>query len=70
MRAGSGVSEGCYGAAVLAEPSSTLSRPCTHGGALDAETGTELWTFDPKAYQGGYKGAGSDAALVAFARPG
>ena len=26
--------------------------------ALDAETGAELWTFDPKAYEGGPKGAG------------
>ena len=26
--------------------------------ALDAETGTELWTFDPKAYEGGPKGVG------------
>ncbi len=26
--------------------------------ALDAETGTELWTFDPKAYEGGPIGAG------------
>jgi len=26
--------------------------------ALDAETGTELWTFDPKVYEGGPKGAG------------
>ena len=25
--------------------------------ALDAETGEELWTFDPKAYEGGQKGA-------------
>ena len=25
--------------------------------ALDAETGEELWTFDPKAYEGGPKGA-------------
>ena len=26
--------------------------------ALDAETGAELWTFDPKVYEGGPKGAG------------
>ncbi len=26
--------------------------------ALDAETGAELWTFDPKAYEGGPKGVG------------
>ena len=26
--------------------------------ALDAETGAELWTFDPKAYRGGPKGVG------------
>ena len=51
----------------LFDPQSTMY---TRMVALDAETGTELWTFDPKAYQGGYKGAGSDAALVAFARPG
>ena len=26
--------------------------------ALDAETGAELWTFDPKAYEGGPRGVG------------
>ena len=26
--------------------------------ALDAETGAELWTFDPKAYEGGPKDVG------------
>ena len=35
-----------------------LSTMYTRVVALDAETGTELWTFDPKAYEGGYKGAG------------
>ena len=25
--------------------------------ALDAETGTELWTYDPRTYEGGPKGA-------------
>ena len=35
-----------------------LSTMYTRVAALDAETGTELWTFDPKAYEGGPKGAG------------
>ena len=26
--------------------------------ALDVETGTELWTFDPRAYEGGPRGVG------------
>ena len=30
----------------------------TRVAALDAETGTKLWTFDPGAYEGGPKGAG------------
>ncbi|MCY4429249.1 MAG: pyrroloquinoline quinone-dependent dehydrogenase [Rhodospirillales bacterium] len=34
-----------------------LSTMYTRVAALDAETGTELWTFDPKAYEGGPKGA-------------
>ncbi len=35
-----------------------LSTMYTRVAALDAETGAELWTFDPKAYEGGPKGAG------------
>ena len=35
-----------------------LSTMYTRVAALDAETGTELWTFDPEAYVGGPKGAG------------
>ena len=35
-----------------------LSTMYTRVVALDAETGAELWTFDPKAYEGGPKGAG------------
>ena len=35
-----------------------LSTMYTRVAALDAETGVELWTFDPKAYEGGPKGAG------------
>ena len=35
-----------------------LSTMYTRVAALDAETGEELWTFDPKAYEGGPKGAG------------
>ena len=35
-----------------------LSTMYTRVVALDAETGKELWTFDPKAYEGGPKGAG------------
>ena len=35
-----------------------LSTMYTRVVALDAETGTELWTFDPKAYEGGPVGAG------------
>ena len=34
-----------------------LSTMYTRVTALDAETGAELWTFDPKAYEGGPKGA-------------
>ena len=34
-----------------------LSTMHTRVAALDAETGAELWTFDPKAYEGGPKGA-------------
>ena len=30
----------------------------TRVAALDAETGAELWAFDPRAYEGGPKGAG------------
>ncbi len=35
-----------------------LSTMYTRVAALNAETGAELWTFDPKAYEGGPKGAG------------
>ena len=35
-----------------------LSTMYTRVVALDAETGAELWTFDPKVYEGGPKGAG------------
>ena len=35
-----------------------LSTMYTRVAALDAETGTELWTFDPKAYEAGPKGVG------------
>ena len=35
-----------------------LSTMYTRVAALDAETGTELWIFDPRAYEGGPKGAG------------
>ena len=35
-----------------------LSTMYTRVVALDAETGTELWAFDPKAYEGGPRGAG------------
>ena len=34
-----------------------LSTMYTRVAALDAETGAELWTFDPRAYEGGPKGA-------------
>ena len=34
-----------------------LSTMYTRVVALDAETGAELWTFDPRAYEGGPKGA-------------
>ena len=34
-----------------------LSTMYTRIAALDAESGIELWTFDPKAYEGGAKGA-------------
>ena len=34
-----------------------LSTMYTRVVALDAETGGELWTFDPKAYEGGPRGA-------------
>ena len=35
-----------------------LSTMYTRVAALDAETGAELWVFDPKAYEGGPKGVG------------
>ena len=35
-----------------------LSTMYTRVVALDAETGAELWTFDPRAYEGGQIGAG------------
>ena len=35
-----------------------LSTMYTRVPALDAETGAELWTFDPRAYEGGPVGAG------------
>ena len=35
-----------------------LSTMYTRVAALDAETGTELWTFDPRVYEDGPKGAG------------
>ena len=35
-----------------------LSTMYTRVVALDAETGVEFWTFDPKAYEGGQVGAG------------
>ena len=35
-----------------------LSTMYTRVAALDAETGEELWTFDPRAYEGGPIGAG------------
>ncbi len=34
-----------------------LSTMYTRVAALDAETGAELWSFDPRAYEGGSKGA-------------
>ena len=34
-----------------------LSTMYTRVVALDAETGTELWTYDPRTYEGGPKGA-------------
>ena len=36
-----------------------LSTMYTRVVALDAKTGTELWIFDPGAYQGGPRGGGS-----------
>ena len=35
-----------------------LSTMYTRVAALDAETGAELWVFDPRAYEGGPRGAG------------
>ena len=35
-----------------------LSTMYTRVAALDAESGAELWTFDPRAYEGGPKGVG------------
>ncbi len=35
-----------------------LSTMYTRVAALDAETGAELWVFDPKAYEGGPRGVG------------
>ncbi len=35
-----------------------VSTMYTRVAALDAETGAELWTFDPKAYESGPRGAG------------
>ncbi len=35
-----------------------ISTMYTRVAALDAETGAELWTFDPRAYEGGPRGAG------------
>jgi quinoprotein glucose dehydrogenase len=35
-----------------------LSTMYTRVAALDAETGAERWTFDPRAYEGGPIGAG------------
>ena len=35
-----------------------LSTMYTRVAALDAESGAELWTFDPRAYEGGPKGSG------------
>ena len=35
-----------------------ISTMYTRVAALDAETGAELWTFDPRAYEGGPVGAG------------
>ncbi len=35
-----------------------VSTMYTRVAALDAETGAELWSFDPKAYEGGPRGAG------------
>ncbi len=35
-----------------------LSTMYTRVAALDAETGAELWAFDPRAYEGGPEGAG------------
>ncbi len=35
-----------------------LSTMYTRVAAVDAESGAELWTFDPRAYEGGPKGSG------------
>ena len=43
---------------VMVDNALYLSTMYTRVAALDAETGAELWTFDPKAYEGGPKGAG------------
>ena len=42
-----------------------LSTMYTRVAALDAETGSELWTFDPKAYAGGPRGGGPASGLPA-----
>ena len=43
-----------------------LSTMYTRVAALDAETGAELWTFDPRAWEGGPIGAGPRG----FVKPG
>ena len=43
---------------IMVENALCLSTMYTRVAALDAETGTELWMFDPEAYVNGPKGAG------------
>ncbi len=43
---------------IMVEDKLYLSTMYTRVVALDAETGEELWTFDPRAYEGGPVGAG------------
>ncbi len=43
---------------ILIEGKLYLSTMYTRVAALDAESGEELWTFDPRAYEGGPVGAG------------
>ena len=47
-----------------------LSTMYTRVVALDAETGAELWAFDPKAYEGGPKGVGQGASSTGVSPTG